>query len=311
MISIPPTITVHTLTDAHCGVLTRFLAPRIAAAPYSSAMDEAAVRREVMAEPPPAVFPVRWQQHRRLGAWRAGQLVGFLDAAVGLDSESLDRPDYRPFGLIRFLALPDRPELIADAAAALLNAAQRFWQETGIAYVKAFHLSTGYPSFQAGAGLLPGDWGEQIRVLTGADFLLRERYYCFYRLLTDVHEEVTPLADLSLVYRGDRDDRRYELYYRRIDWVGRARLVRSRVISPQGKLPIAYLTDLYIDRPWRQQNIGKWLLRRLINDATLQGDAQMVLHLAHHQHAAVNLFIQQGFQELSYRGYTLEKALTQ
>jgi GNAT superfamily N-acetyltransferase len=315
MIPVSPAITLHSLENAAAEALARFIGPRLVATPYSAPVDTAMVQREVLADAPPVVFPVRWQRHHRLGAWRAGRLVGFLDAAIGLDSESLDRPDYQPLGLIRFLALPERAELAPEVATALLDAAQLFWQEAGVAHVKAFHLSTGYPSFQAGAGLLPGDWGEQVRALTGAGFHLRERFYCLYRPLAEPHEEVTPAADLSLVYRGGPRDRRYELYYRRIDWVGRARLVHTRAAAKDAEdatdcLPIAYLPDLYIDPKWRRQDIGKWLLRRLINDATLQGDAQMVVHLAQHHHAAMNLFVQQGFQELSYRGYSLEKALT-
>ncbi len=120
------------------------------------------------------------------------------------------------------MALPDRSELTAAVADALLQAAQNFWQETGVAFVKAFHISTGYPFFQAGAGILPGDWGDVVRVLTAAGFMLRERYYCFVRRLVALMEEVVPLADISLVFRGDWQDRRYEVYYRRVEMVARA-----------------------------------------------------------------------------------------
>lgn len=319
MIPVSPTVTVQPLTADQCGALTRLIGPQIAATPYSLPLDEAAVRREILADAPPTVFAVRWQQHLQLGAWRGGALIGFLDAAVGHDSESLDLPAYQPLGLIRFMALPDRSEPAGEVAAALLDAVQAFWQQTGVGYVKAFHLSTGYPSFQAGAGLLPGDWGEQVRGLTTAGYRLRERYYCLYRPLGELQEEVTPSADLSLVYRGTRFDRRYEVYHRRVEWVARGRLVRAPLLMSeavrqavlQGEVqPVAYLPDLFVDPKWRRQDVGKWLLRRLINDAIMQGYPQMVIHLAHHHHAAMNLFVQQGFQELSYRGYSLDKELT-
>jgi ribosomal protein S18 acetylase RimI-like enzyme len=87
--------------------------------------------------------------------------------------------------------------------------------------------------------------------------------------------------------------------------------VRSLILTGDGELErIAYLPDIHISPQWRRQDIGKWLLRRLINDATLEGYRQMVVHIAHHAYAAMNLFVQQGFQELSYRGYTLDKVLT-
>jgi GNAT superfamily N-acetyltransferase len=306
-----PLVTVHALDGAAGGMLARFLGPRIAAAPYSTIVNTEHVRREILAEPPPSHYPVRWQQHRHLGAWRAGQLVGFLDVAVGLDADSADVPDYHPNGLIRFLALPDRREWVTPVAEALFDAAQSFWQETGVAYVKAFHISTGYPSFQAGAGILPSDWGDLVRVLTSVGFIFRERYYCLARRLVEPIEEVVPLADLGLVYRGDWSNRRYEIYYRRVEMVAKARVVRLSIEGEEGLMPIARLVDLYVDPDWRHRDIGKWLLRRIINDATHQGDVQMIVHLAQQHHAALNLLIQQGFQELNFRGYTLEKTLTQ
>lgn len=323
MIPFAPALTVQPLQMAQSAALLRLLGPQMAATPYSLPLDEETVRREILADAPPTVYPVRWQRHLRLGAWRGGALVGFLDAAAGHDSESLDLPEYQPLGLIRFLALPEPGaitgelvgELAGEVGAALLETVQRFWEQTGVGFVKAFHLSTGYPSFQAGAGLLPGDWGQQVRALTAAGFHLRERYYCLYRPLGEPQEEVTPAADLSLVYRGTCHDRRYEIYYRRVEWVARARLVAAPPVMGEAARqaqtePVAYLPDIFVDPKWRRQDVGKWLLRRLINDATMQGYRQMVLHLAHHHHAAMNLFVQQGFQELSYRGYSLDKVLT-
>jgi GNAT superfamily N-acetyltransferase len=304
-----PLITVSALDAAAGNMLARLIGPRIGSAPYSTLVSTEQVRREILTEQPPSLYAVRWQKHRHLGAWRAGQLVGFLDAAVGLDSDSNDIPDYHPDGLIRFLALPDRAELVMPVAAALLAAAHRFWLETGVAYVKAFHISTGYPSFQAGAGILPGDWGDLVRVLTGAGFMLRARYYCFVRRLIEPIEEVTPMADLSLVYRGDWSNRRYEIYYRRVEVVGHARVVRLAVEGEEGLMPIARVVELYVDPDWRHKDIGKWLLRRIINDATHQGDVQMIVHLNQQHHAALNLLVQQGFHEMNFRGYTLEMEL--
>jgi ribosomal protein S18 acetylase RimI-like enzyme len=266
------------------------------------------VQQQILSAAPPTVYPVRWQQTLHLGAWRAGQLIGFLDVAVGQDSDSLHLPEYQPIGLIRFLALPERSDLVDDTVSVLLEAGERFWRGAGAGHVKAFHISTGYPAVQAGAGLLPGEWSEHFRVLTLAGFHLSERYYCLYRWLDQPIEEVFPIANLSLVYRGAPADRAYQLFYRRTDWIGSARMVRVDI--GEQAFPIVYVTDLQIDPRWRRQSIGKWLLRRLINDATFQGYQQIVVHLAHGQHAAMNLLIQQGFQELNYRGYTLEKALT-
>ena len=65
-----------------------------------------------------------------------------------------------------------------------------------------------------------------------------------------------------------------------------------------------------IHNEWRGRDIGKWLLRRLINDTTMQGYHQMLVHLPHRAFIMQNLLIQHGFQEQNYRGYTLEYSLT-
>src|SRR5262245_56612695 len=122
-----PLISVQALDGAAGSILTRFIGPRIAAAPYSSIVSPEHVRREILTESPQSHYPVRWQKHRHFAAWRAGQLVGFLDAAVGLDSDSTDVPEYPPNGLIRFLALPDRGEWVTPVAEALFDSAQAFW----------------------------------------------------------------------------------------------------------------------------------------------------------------------------------------
>jgi GNAT superfamily N-acetyltransferase len=192
----------------------------------------------------------------------------------------------------------------------LFDGVQRFWQETGVAYVKAFHISTGYPSFQAGAGVLPSDWGDLVRVMTGMGFLFCARYYCYARRLVEPVEERVPFADLSLVFRGDWLNRRYEVYYRRVEMVAWARVVRMSIQGDDGLMPVARLVEIFVDANWRHKDIAKWLVRRAINDATHQGDVQMIAHLAQQHHIALNLLVQQGFQELNYRGYTLEMNLT-
>jgi hypothetical protein len=58
---------------------------------------------------------MRWQYHSRLAAWRAGEMVGFLDAATGHDGDHLDAPEHPPHGLLRFLALTPRAELASEA----------------------------------------------------------------------------------------------------------------------------------------------------------------------------------------------------
>ncbi len=309
MIPVQPDVTVRSLQAEDTPQFSELLNGVLAGVPYSTPFDASAFDAQFYQANPPTLYPVRWQSHARLGAWRARRLEGFIDVAVGLDSDSLNLPDYQPFGLLRFLILPAKPEAVNAVATELLEAAEQFWRQAGVGYVKAFHLSTGYPTFQAGAGILPGDWVEQMRVLTGAGYFLVDRFYCLRRPLELPIEEVMPLAGLSLVLRGNPGDRTYMLY-RRAEWVGTARVTGLLWNSETGSLRIANLIDIQIEKQWRRMNIGKWLLRRLINDAIIEGYQQMLVHVAQSQQAVLNLVNQLGFIEENYRGYTLEKALT-
>jgi len=278
-------------------------------APYSRGLDTYALVQQLLQSNPPTLYTVRWQRHQRLCAWRAGELEGFIDIGIGLDSESLDLPDYNPLGLLRFLVLPTRAALVEEVATALLQAAETFWRQHGVGRIKAFHVSTGYPTFQAGHGLLPSDWTDHIRVLTAGGYQFSERYYALRRPLDQPLEEVLPLAQLSLVIRGQADDRYYQLY-RQAEWLGSGRMTRLTLTEEQRSIQIANVVDLQVAPLWRRRNIGRWFLRRLINDATLQGYQQMLIYLPHRASAAQNLLAQHGFQEENYRGYTLEKSLT-
>ena len=309
MIPVSPSLSVRPLEASDYPAAAEMISSLVSSAPYSRPLDMAAFEREVAAEAPAAVFPVSWQRHHQFGAWRAGQLVGFVDLAIGRDSDSLHLPEYHPLGLVRFLALPLRQDLVNDVATALFTQANEYWRTNGIGYVKAFHISTGYPSFQGGAGILPGDWPEHVRVLTMLGFRFLTRYYCLSRPLQEPFEEAVPLADLSLAFRGSPADRTYHIYYRRTEWVGSARYILVPA-GPGGEPPFAYLVHIEIDSRWRRRNIARWILRRAINDATLQGYPEMVVHVAHEFDAVLNLLAQHGFQELNYRGYSLELSLT-
>jgi ribosomal protein S18 acetylase RimI-like enzyme len=255
------------------------------------------------------MLPVRWQQRRLLGAWRAGELIGLVDVALGLDSESLDEPDYRPCGLLRFLALPQRQDLVNDTAEGLLAAAHDFWRKGRVGYVKAYHISTGYPPFQAGAGLLPGDWADQVRALTERQFRFTERYYLLARPLDHMLEETVPQGGLSLAFRGDTEDRRYQVFFRRTELIAEARLLQRQMQREGNLVSFAYIPFWHVDERWRNQKVGRWLLRRMVNDATQQGVAEIAVHLPLHQAAAINLLAQHGFIEVNYRGYSFEKSL--
>ena len=316
---VAPDILIRPLQGDDVAAVQALLNPILATTVYSREMTIEMVQSQVLRPSPSTIFPVRWQQNRCLGAWRGGHLIGFIDVGIGFDSDSLDEPDYRPLGILRFLALAQEDDaaegagfvtaqLREEAAGRLLQAADLFWQESGIRTVKAFHPSTGYPALQGGVGVLPGDWAIHFRQLTGRDYRLTERYYCLQRPLSTPLEEFVSQADLSLAFRGRMDDRIYELY-RRTDRLGRARLVRLTTRRDDQTHPFGLIADLVIDPIWRRHDLGRLLVTRMINDGGLQALRELVVFVAMHQYAAASLFAQQGFQELNYRGYSFERVL--
>jgi hypothetical protein len=311
MIPFAPGLAVRPLVAEDGEAAAALVNQLLVRAPYSAPLDSAVTTEQLFGPSPPTTLPVRWQQRQLLGAWRAGDLVGVADVATGLDSDSLGEPDYRPLGLLRFLALPPRADLVTEVAAALLGASQEFWRSGGVGYVKAYHVSTGYPCFQAGAGILPGDWADQVRVLTERQFRFTERYYLLARQLDHMIEETVPQGGLSLAFRGDAGDRRYQVFFRRTEMIGEARLLQRQMQGTDGLVPFSYIAHWQVDDRWHNQKVGRWLLRRMINDATQQSVAEIAVHLPLHRSAAMNLLAQHGFQELNYRGYSFEKDLAE
>lgn len=289
------------------------LGQQLLQATYSRPINTERFLANLLQPSPPSLYAVRWHRHQVFCVWRAGALEGLIDVGVGFDDESLDLPDYSPLGLLRFLLLPKEATRVDDVTALLLDAAITFWRQQGVGLIKAFHMSTGYPEFQAGFGALPGDWAEQIRILTTADFHFTERYYRLLRPLDSLLEERLPSGGLSLAFRGDAANRHYQLYHH-ADRLGEAHMValQSSFVANGVTHPLrlANLLKLEVHPEWRGHDIGKWLLRRLINDATMQGYQQMLVHIPHRAFIMQNLLLQHGFQEQNYRGYTLERTLT-
>jgi len=123
---------------------------------WSIPLDEESARRQWLFMPPRSEFGARLQEPLRLCAWRAGEIVGYLDGALGATSESPDLPEHQPEGLIRFLACVPGAENAPEVLRLLLQRVETLCLERGVTRLVAFHLSTGFLAFQAGAGMLPG-----------------------------------------------------------------------------------------------------------------------------------------------------------
>lgn len=307
---ITPRLAVRAMTANDIGAATHLLNICLASSVFSHTMTSAEVTEQLLVDAPSTILPMRWQKHVVLVALRVGETVGLVDVAVGLDSESQETPDYQPHGLLRFWVLPDEPAQIDACADALLTAAEEFWRRSGVGLVKAYHPSTGYPRWQGGLGLLPADWTEQIRLLTNNGFRYTDRYYCFVRVMRgDLFEESAPQTGLTLVFRGTNQDRRYQVFFRRTELIGEARVVQRTVQSEGRTLQISHIVHWEVDLRWRNQHIGRWMLRRMVNDAAQQSLDQMIVFVRMQQAAAINLLVHHGFVEHPYRGYVMEKAL--
>lgn len=310
MLPFAPTLFVRPLTPADSEAATPIVNRLLARSIYSRTLTPAEVQALFFDAATPSLYPVRWQQRTTLALLRVGELIGLLDAATGLDSDSLDQPDYQPLGLLRWLALPEDTDNAHVAMTHLLTAAEAFWRQHHVGRIKAFHPSTGYPAWQAGSGLLPADWTVVAQLLTGHEFRYAERYYCFARpLRNDWFEEEAPHSTLTLVIRGANHDRHYQLFFRRTELIAEARVVQCVAEQDGHTFPLAHIVHWEVEKRWRNQNIGRWLLRRMVNDAMQQSLAQLIVFVRMHQAAAINLLAQHGFIEQAFRGYVMEKEL--
>jgi ribosomal protein S18 acetylase RimI-like enzyme len=309
MIPVAPVLTVRPMQRADLPAVITLMNRWLDRAVYSLPMDERAAQRQLVGDPPVLWHEVRWTDHLRLCAWRAGELVGFLDAGCGHDGDHLAESEYAPHGLVRFVALSDRAPLAEEAFHLLMAEAESYWQNHNIRQLSAFHISTGYPAFQAGAGVLPGDWSVLVRLFTAANWQLHTRYYTFSRNLGAPLEEEVPMADLSLSQQRLSEGRSYTAYHRRVELIAQARVMSMQLDRVGTAERVAHVVQLEVDEAWRNRNLGRWLLRRMINDATLQSQREMLVFIPMNQPIAMNLFVQHGFQENNYRGYSLQKQL--
>ena len=309
MIPVAPALAVRPITPDDLDVVRGFVNQTLATAPFSVPLGAADAYAQWVREPPPTHYAMRWQHHNRLGAWSAGEIVGFLDAATGHDSDHEDAPEHPPHGIVRFLALTPRAELADEAFARLMEAADDFWRLRGASELHAFPIGGGYPTFQAGAGILPGDWDSTVRRLAGQDWRFNKRYYALVRASAAPVEEECPAADLSIVQQRLADGRTYRIYHRRVEQVATAKIVGMNLDRTGTAARVAHIVNLHVDEDWRNRNVGKWLLRRLLNDAALEGRQEVIAFLPNTLATAMALFVQQGFVEINYRGYSLERTL--
>ncbi len=304
MISVLPAFTVRPLDSDDLEAVIDLVNRQAGQAIYSQPFTPAGLAAEL--QQASARYTVRWLQRRLYCAWRAGELVGFLDVATGLDEDHCDLPDHQPVGLIRHLALTERSDIIEETVKQLLGAAEPFWRSQNVQHIIAFPHTTGYQNLQGGTGILSGDWSEQVRAFTSNGFIFSQRYYLMQRSLQNLVDEDVPMTDLRLEFQRIRHETSYRLYYRLVELIAVGRVVG---LTECGHPETTHLLDFTVSEGWRNRNIGKWLLRRMINDATQAGLHYMIAFPALRHPIMISLLGQQGFVEENFRGYTLEKGL--
>ena len=285
------------------------LAAALVKAPYSRPMDDAAIQTHCFQPEPPTVHSVRWLRHQLFGVLAEERLLGFIDVAVGFDHATQHLMNDRPLGLLRFLALPQDYSLSGRAAHLLLEIAEEFWHEQSVRRVRAYSLSTGYPDFQMGAGVLPSAWEDHHRWLNQAGYRPVERYYCLAHPLQRPAREDVPTAGYTLYPQYDETGVRYQVYEQNEVRIAATRMIEREVQEPASANPVAGLLELIVASAWRRRGIGGWLLRRMINDAILRGNRTLISFVSHTNQTGLGLCRQAGFEEMNYRGYTLEKQL--
>lgn len=336
MLRITPDITTRELTLTDASSLAQLLNHATSDLPYCRAFDTGSVRSEVLSEPsiPKAENFAEWHSRMCMGAWKAGRLIGFIDSAVVKITESpipvgsvdtgilpqQHSPYDRFSALIRCLILPKEPSLATEVHGALLEPLEKRWQAGRIERIDAFLPALGYQRLQAGNGILPGEWREHFRLLTESGYQLAHRYRAMTMQINNFVEEVYPTVSIGLETRHTDFGWTSQLYHRRITPIGAIRLIGSNLAlepTKQNKprslddalAPVAVIHSLKVDDEWRENNLGKLLLRRAINDCNHQGYRQMLIYLRQDNHAGWSLLAQHGFEELDYRGYTFRKQL--
>ena len=93
MIPLSPTLRFREAQPDELPMLVDLLNGALAKALYSEPLAMDSLQAQVLGDTLPGVYPVRWQRHQRLGAWRAGNLVGFLDGLLQMPHLGAERQE--------------------------------------------------------------------------------------------------------------------------------------------------------------------------------------------------------------------------
>ncbi|MBX3052733.1 MAG: GNAT family N-acetyltransferase [Caldilineaceae bacterium] len=285
------------------------LAQTLSGALFTCPMDDAEIQANCFQPEPSSLHSVRWLRHQIFGVLAEERLLGFIDVGLGYDHATQHLMDDRPLGLLRFLVVPTDYNFSSRVARLLLQTAETFWREQSVRRVRAFSFSTGYPAYQMGAGILPSTWEDHQRWLNQAGYRPTERYYCLAYPLNRLGREDVPVGSYTLYPENDETGLRYQIYEDDEMRIAATRMIERQVVNPKDANPVAGLVELIVASAWRRKGIGRWLLRRMINDAHQRGNHTLVTFVAHANRAGLGLCRQAGFEEINYRGYTLEKQL--
>lgn len=190
----------------------------------------------------------------------------------------------------------------------LLHTAEIFWREQSVRRVRAFSFSTGYPAYQLGVGILPSTWEGSAPLAESGRLPARWSVSTVLPIPCNGWHAENP-AGVYTLPKFDEIGLRYQLYEGDQMHIAATRMIERQVSEPQNDNPVAGLVELIVASGWRNRGIGRWLLPADDRRRYLRGNRSLVGFVGHTNEAGLGLCRKVGFEEMAYRGYTLEKKL--
>ncbi len=299
-------IKVTALQTRDLAAVASLFAEATATYPYRWTLPPQAFRDQVLfdaGEPHAdlAVDPEGW-----LVASQGDYTLGFAHCTVGRLVED-DRDVVRGF-LRLFIIRPDAPP---ESATALLTAVDSYFRGHKVEQVDAFHIRTGYPCCLAGRGALASDRFDLMAALGRARYQMTDRWLLYEkRTYVRVIEQPPVLTDLRLQIEDD-DGGGFSLYVsQRITPVGNVLIRPLGAVTEGTGTPTASVRNAMVAEPFRRKGVARWLGQRAVNELVLRGVHRLVADVNHVNEAGQSLLLALGFEELSIRGYSYAKSLS-
>ncbi len=316
------TIDVTPMQEDDLPTVTALVNEALNQVPLSAAVSADSFRRLGLLNEQGTLFPL--DLHADPAGWlvvrKRGAVIGFVHACAGRPAAAaapsffgqtpLPADEDRPLGFVRFLIFPAGR---GDIGVALLTAAAKFLAAAGVRTAYAWHPQAGYPFYHAGVGISNGQDFYGLSALSEAGYLLTTRVLSYQCSLGQPLPEYTPARRLRCLMAQPAG----------MPWTLSAFLPGESQPCAQVQIktlpaalavdgrPAGYLLAAFVQEKTQRQGIGRWLLQRTCNEFSSRGFAAIIAHATHEQAAGQAVLLQAGFEELTFRGYTFSRQLSQ